>query len=149
MTRQIVQHPGAVTVAALDGGEITLVRQYRAAVDAVITELPAGKLDPGETPLECAARELEEETGKRAATFTALADYLVSPGWTDERMWLYLAEGISAGHANPQGAEEQQMEVAAVPLGEAVDMVRSGAICDAKSVVGVLLTRDHVESRGR
>lgn len=147
VTRQVVQHPGAVTVAALEGDEITLLRQYRAAVDAVVTELPAGKLDAGEAPLDTAMRELEEETGKAAEVYTLVADYLVSPGWSDERMWLYLAEGIRSGSANPQGAEELQMEVVSVSLADAVEMVRAGTIRDAKSIVGVLLTRDFVESR--
>lgn len=147
LVRQVIRHPGAVTVAAFEDGRLTLVRQYRPAVDAVVAELPAGKLDAGESPLACAARELEEETGRTARTFTELADYLISPGWSDERMWLYLAEGLAGGSASPQGAEEVHMEVATVTLAEAVAMVHDGTIRDAKSIVGVLLVRDHIEAR--
>lgn len=147
IVREVVRHPGAVTVAAVSGGAVTLVRQYRAAVDAVVVELPAGKLDGGEAPSACAARELEEETGLTAATFTEVADYLVSPGWSDERMWLYLAEDLTPGAARPQGAEEVHMDVLTVPLDRAVQMCHDGSIRDAKSIVGILLTRDHLEAR--
>lgn len=149
VAREVVCHPGAVTIVAFDGEDVRLVRQYRVAADAVVTELPAGKLDPGESPLSCAARELEEEAGIRAGRFTELAEYFVSPGWSDEKMWLFLAEEITVGAARPQGVEELHMEVVSVALSRAVEMVRTGAIHDAKSMVGILMVNDHIESRRR
>lgn len=147
VVREVVRHPGAVTVAAVAGDAVTVVRQYRAGPDAVVVELPAGKLDPGETPAACAVRELREETGLVATALTEVADYLVSPGWSDERMWLYLAEDLAAGPAHPQGAEEASMDTFTVPMRQAVQMCHDGTIRDAKSIVGILLTRDHLEAR--
>lgn len=149
VVRHVVRHRGAVTIAAVEDATVTLVRQYRAAADAVLVELPAGKLDSGEAPSACAARELEEETGLVPGSLTEIAEFLVSPGWSDERMWLYLAEGLEQGTARPQGVEETSMEIDAVPLERAVQMCHNGTIRDAKSIVGILLARDHLQARSQ
>lgn len=137
--RQVTLHPGAVTVLAHTAGNIVLVRQYRASVDEMLLELPAGKLDPGEDPAACARRELEEETGLRPARVEVLSELLMSPGFCDEVMWLYLAEDLEPCAPNPQGAEECHMDVVHVPLAEAVAMVGDGRVRDAKSMLGILL----------
>ncbi|HWH32692.1 MAG TPA: NUDIX hydrolase [Egibacteraceae bacterium] len=144
--REIVEHPDAVAVVALDAqGRVLLLRQYRHPVGERLLELPAGKLDrQGEDPADAARRELEEETGWSAGRLDPLLSFHNSAGWTDEGTTLYLADdlretgtpdGFTAAH------EEADMEVVWVPLDEAVAMVAAGEIRDAKTVIGILLTR--------
>jgi ADP-ribose pyrophosphatase len=138
-----ITHPGdAVAVVALHpDGQVTLVRQYRAAVDAEILELPAGKLDvDGEPPLECARRELVEEVGLSASTWELLVTFVNSPGSADQRTTVYLATDLERVPDDRQGVEEQAMTVERLPLADAVDLVRTGGITDAKTVIGLLLT---------
>lgn len=144
--REIVEHPDAVGIVALDAdGKVLMLRQYRHAVGERLLELPAGKLDVrGEDPVAAARRELQEETGYRAGRMDHLLRFHNSAGWTDEATTLYLAEGLEeAGVPVSFTAqhEEADMEVEWVPLDEAVSMVASGEIRDAKSIIGVLMTR--------
>jgi ADP-ribose pyrophosphatase len=135
--RQIIRHPGAaVVLPVLDDGRVVLIRNYRIAVEQTLVELPAGTLDPGEEPLETAGRELAEETGYRAGTLELLAVFYSSPGILDERMHLFLATGLAPGEPNLQGGE--QIETLVLPWRHAMDMVRSGAIRDGKTVAGLL-----------
>ncbi len=141
-TREMVAHPGAVVVVALDGDEILLVRQFRTAVGAALLELPAGTLDRGtdgatEDPALAAARELAEETGHRASTWRLLGAFWSAPGFTDERMHLYLATGLAPidGYAGPEPDERLRLE--RMPWREAVALAESGRIEDAKSLVGL------------
>ena len=139
--RDVVHHPGAVSVVAVDGeGRVPLVRQYRAALDVELLEIPAGKLDvSGEPPEDCARRELAEEVGRAADTWELLCEFHNSPGFSDERHRVYLARGLSEVPHDRQGVEEASMTVEWVALGDAVSLVRTGAVKDAKTVIGLLL----------
>ncbi len=140
LTRDIVRHPGAVSVVAVDDNdEVYLVRQYRAPVDADLWEIPAGKRDiDGEPPEVTAARELEEEVGVVADRMVPLIDLLHSPGFCDELQLIFLATGLRATERKADGAEEAHMTVAKVPLASAITMALDGSIVDAKSIVGIL-----------
>ena len=136
--REIVRHPGAVAVVPVIDGHVVLIRQYRVAVDAVVLELPAGKLDiAGEDPAAAAARELEEETGFVAANLELMGSLLNSPGFCDERIHVYLAEDLSAGEPHADGAEEAHSEIVHIPTSDVRDMVMSGQVEDAKTLIGL------------
>lgn len=136
--RDIVRHPGAAAVVALtESGKIVLVRQYRTALDRVTVEIPAGKLDPGEDPLECASRELLEETGMIAEKIAYLTTIATSDGFTDELIHIYMATGLSFSKSSPDADEFINVDL--VEVGELVDAVLDGRIEDAKTVVGALL----------
>ncbi len=137
-TREIVGHRGSVAIVALDAHRrVVLVRQYRKAVETTLLELPAGTLEPGENPEDCAFRELQEETGYHADALKPLAAFYTAPGYCSEHLYLYLATDLHRGAA--QVAEDESIEVVLLPLEEAVRLVRQGEICDAKSMVGLLL----------
>lgn len=136
--RDVVRHPGAVAVVALtDEGRICLVRQYRAALGRVTVEIPAGKLTPGEDPLEAASRELMEETGMSAGKIAFLTTIATSDGFCDELIHLYMATELSFGKSSPDSDEFINVDL--VEVGELVDAVLDGRIEDAKTVVGALL----------
>lgn len=139
--RDLVHHPGAVSVVAVDAGRrVPLVRQYRAALDADLLELPAGKLDVAdEEALDCARRELAEEVGLAASSWSLLCEFHNSPGFSDERHRVFLAEGLTEVPHDRQGVEEQSMTIEWVELADAVELVRTGAVKDAKTVIGLLL----------
>ncbi len=142
--RDVVHHPGAVSVVPVidDGEAVLLVRQYRAAVDRELLELPAGKRDvDGEAPEVTAARELEEEIGQRAGRLEKLAEFLNSPGFSDEHSYVYLGLDLEACDTSLQGVEEQHMTVERVPLDQVPELVSSGAIEDAKTIIGLCLAR--------
>ena len=134
---EIIRHSGASVVAPItDDGEVVLVRQYRYATGEWLLEAPAGKLAPGEAPESCAGRELEEETGWRAAELVPLGAIWSSPGFTDELLHLFLARDLQPG---TQALEEAELlTVEKVPLDEAAAMARDGRISDAKTVCAVL-----------
>lgn len=135
-TREVVDHPGAVVLAALTAArELLLVRQYRYAIGQATLEVPAGTLHPGEEPQACAARELREETGYEAGRLTLLQRFYSTPGFTTERMFLYLAEDLRPGPPSPD--EDEYLRVEAVPLPRALRMAEQGEILDAKSLVAV------------
>jgi ADP-ribose pyrophosphatase len=137
--RDIVRHPGAVAVVAVDGDDLFLVRQYRACLDAELWEIPAGKRDvSGEPPEITAGRELEEEVGMRAGSIELLVNLYHSPGFCDEYGYVFLATDLTAVPQRLEGPEEQEMVVARVPITEAVTMATDGRITDAKSVAGIL-----------
>ena len=136
--RDVVRHPGAVAVVALTAdGKICLVRQYRTALGRVTVEIPAGKLAPGEDPLDCASRELMEETGLRAEQIAFLTTIATSCGFADELIHIYLATGLTQGTSSPDADEFINVDL--VPLTELVDAVLDGRIEDAKTVVGALI----------
>src|SRR5690606_2851959 len=120
--RQVVRHPGAVSVVAVDArGRVPLVRQFRAALEADILEIPAGKLDvAGEDPVACAHRELAEEVGLRAASMELLCEFRNSPGFSDEHHRIYLARDLAEVPLDRQGVEEQAMTIEWYPVAEAV-----------------------------
>lgn len=135
--REVVRHPGGVCVAAVDeAGVVTLVRQYRYPFAAHLLELPAGKLEPGEDPLEAARRELSEETGLEADTWTELGALYTSPGFSTETLYLYLATGLHRGQAHPDSNE--LLDVVTMPLGELLRRIDAGEVRDAKTVAGAL-----------
>jgi 8-oxo-dGTP pyrophosphatase MutT (NUDIX family) len=140
--RDIVHHPGAVVVVPLTSDRtVLMVRQYRAAVDAELLELPAGKRDVHGEPTEVtAARELAEEVGRRAGRLELLARFYNSPGFTDELSWLYLAQDLTTVPSDPQGAEEQHMTIEEVALAAVPGLISAGEIIDAKSIIGLSLT---------
>ena len=140
--RDIVRHPGSVVVLAVDArGRVLLERQYRHAAESHLWELPAGRVDPGESVLAAGRRELLEETGYRAASWKRILHFLVSPGFLDEAMTVYLAEGLRAGPV--QMEDDENIAVHFVPLGRALRMVESGKIRDAKCIAALLwLARD-------
>jgi ADP-ribose pyrophosphatase len=146
--RDIVHHPGAVGVIPLhDDGTVTLVTQYRAALQRDLIEVPAGIRDvEGEDDATTAARELVEEAGLEAGRLEYLTSYNHSPGFSDEQVALYLATELREVPHDPQGIEEQSMTLARVPLDEALAQIDAGAITDAKTVIG-LLTLDRRRRR--
>jgi ADP-ribose pyrophosphatase len=134
--REIVEHPGAVAVVALDDeGCITLVRQLREATRKRLLELPAGTAEVGEEPLTTARRELREECGLSGGEWSELAAFWTTPGFCRERMHLFAAEGVERGEAAP--AEDEELELVRWPVGEVVR--RLGEIEDAKTLAGLLL----------
>ncbi len=137
--REIVLHKGASAVVPVDSeGNTYLVRQYRTPLSEVLTEIPAGKLDYiGEDYLEAAKRELKEETGFTAEKWTLLTKMVTTPGFTNETIAVYLAEGLSKGETDLD--DDEFIELEKLPLKEAVAQIRSGALKDGKTVVGLLL----------
>ncbi|MBQ9378059.1 MAG: NUDIX hydrolase [Schwartzia sp.] len=138
-TREWVVHPGASAVVPLtEDGKVILVRQYRYPVERVTLEIPAGKLDvPGEDPLECAKRELKEETGYTAAAYTKLFSLATTVGFSNEWIHIYLAEGLTAGQDCPD--EDEFIHTVRMTLEEAVDKVYDNTIVDGKTAVALLL----------
>lgn len=142
--REVIEHPGAVAVLALDDdGHVVLIHQYRHPLGRRLWELPAGLLDvAGEDPALTAARELGEEVGLAAAEWSVLLDVAASPGFTDEAVRVYLAGGLSeVPRPVDTGDEEADLVVRRFPLAEAVDMVLAGEIVNAASVAGILAAR--------
>lgn len=145
--REVVHHPGAVAVVPVvdEGSAVLLVRQYRAAVDALVLEIPAGVRDKGGEPPEgTARRELAEEVGMRAGRMQRLGAFHNSPGFCDEVVHLYLALDLEPceGGVDRQGIEEAHLTVEKVSLDEVPAMVVDGRITDAKTIIGVALARD-------
>lgn len=135
--REVVEHPGGVAIVALDEeNRVMLVRQYRYVFSRTMLELPAGKREPGEPPLETAQRELREEVGATAEEWTALGTLIPSPGCYGERLYLYLARKLHFGDAQPD--EDEFLTAERMPLKELYDLCMAGQIEDAKTVCGVL-----------
>jgi len=136
-TYQVIRHPGGAGVLPVhDDGTVSLIRQLRPAVDACIREIPAGRLSPGESPSDCASRELYEETGITAAHLIPLGRIYSSPGVFDEVIYLFAATGITQGEAQPEADED--IEVLRLPLAEALKMAGDGRISDAKTLAALL-----------
>lgn len=139
----VVLHPGAVAVVPMvDRRTVALIRQYRVSIRKHIYEIVAGTREPGESPAVGARRELIEEVGLRAGKLTELARFYTAPGFCTEWMYLYLATDCKPVPANPEA--DEVIERIDVPLRDAVKMVRRGQICDAKSIVGLLLAAERL-----
>ena len=134
--REVVEHPGGVGILALDGDDVLLVRQYRYAFSRVLTEIPAGKREPGEEPFATARRELREETGAVAESWTPLGKLIASPGCYDEVLYLYLAQDLHYGATDPD--EDEFLAVERMPLDELARLCLEGEVADAKTVCAVL-----------
>jgi ADP-ribose pyrophosphatase len=144
----VVHHPGAVAIVALfEDGQVALLRQFRYAVGGTIWEIPAGTLEPGESPRACAERELVEEIGFRARSWKPLVDFYTSPGFCDETMSVFLAEDLVEAESAPEA--DEHLEVLRLPLEEAIGWVGTGRIRDAKTVIGLHAVRALLESEGR
>jgi ADP-ribose pyrophosphatase len=119
----------------IDDGTVVLIRQFRHAAGGFIYEIPAGKLHPGEDPLRCAARELEEEVGYRASSFELLSSIFTAPGFADEVIHVYKATGLTKGRQ--QLDRDEVLDVIEMPLSDAMDKIEDGTIRDAKTIVGL------------
>lgn len=136
-TREVITHPGSVVVLpVLPDGRIVLIRQYRHATGLYLWELVAGRIDHGEGVRQAAARELIEETGYRARRFRVFLDVFPTPGFLEERMYILLAEGLTAGKAQPE--EDEKITVKAFTPPRLDNMIRKGELRDAKSIAGLL-----------
>lgn len=140
---EMIRHSGASAVvpflgdpAGGDDPQLLLIKQYRYAANGYLYELPAGRLDPGEAPEECARRELREETGCSAERVELLYTMYTTPGFTDERIHLFLATGLTHGETGHESDEFLTVET--VPLSQALEMIRDGLIQDAKTALGIL-----------
>lgn len=144
---EIIRHSGAAAVVPMlaDGG-IVMIRQYRHAAGGMIYEIPAGRLDPGEGPLDCAKRELSEEVGQEAAQWERLGAIFTTPGFTDEKIHLFLASKLSPV---AQALEHDEViEVVERPLSELITMIRQGEIIDGKTICGLMLAYWHLRGNG-
>lgn len=139
---EMIRHPGASAIVPFlsdpegEDPQILLIRQYRYAADGYLYEVPAGRLDPGETPGDCARRELLEETGCIASGVEFLTTIFTTPGFTDEKIHLFMATGITAGEASPES--DEFLEMHPTKLSQALRMIQTGEIQDAKTVVSIL-----------
>jgi ADP-ribose pyrophosphatase len=135
--REIVKHPGAVAVIPFTSdGKMVVVRQFRKPLEKEIYEIPAGKLEPGEDPHECAKRELEEETGYTSNNFNYVTSFYTSPGFANELLYLYEAEHLTEGQAQPDADEFVEMKQ--ITLGEGLELLKKEQIHDAKTAYALM-----------
>ncbi len=136
--REVLEHPGAVALVAVDGDrKIYLVEQFRSPMEKVLLEIPAGKLDPGETPEEAGRRELQEETGMKAEKVIKLAGFYSSPGYSNEKIHLFLAMDLKEADLPPDPGEFLRVKKYRAP--EILDMISRGQIEDGKTILGISL----------
>lgn len=141
--REIVEHGGAVAIVAInDNNEVILVRQFRKAIEKVIWEIPAGKLEIGENPKDCAIRELKEETGYSAENMKLIHKFYTSAGFSNQKIYIYLATGLTAGDNNFD--DDEDLEVHKIDLEEAYNMISRNEIEDAKTSIGLLLSKESI-----
>lgn len=134
--RDVVDHPGAVAIVAVDDGNVILVRQYRYAAGLDLLEIPAGTLEKDEDPYACAVRELQEETGYAARAWSKLISAYVAPGYSNEIIHVYVAEGLTHVGSSPE--DDENINVEKYTFNEVTQMIESNEIRDAKTIVGVL-----------
>ena len=141
--REVVHHHGsAVILPVFDDGTVALVRQYRHPAVRYLLEAPAGSLDDGERPEDGAARELQEELGLTAGRLEKLSEFFVSPGFCEEKMWVFLATELTEGAQNPE--EDELLDVVQLPIDEALEMISSSEIQDAKTIIALMLAAPRV-----
>ena len=139
--REIVEHPGAVGIVALtDDNKIILVKQFRKPIEKAIWEIPAGKLEKGENPKDCAIRELKEETGYSANNIKLIHKFYTSAGFSNQRMYIYLATGLIPGECKFD--EDENIDIHHVELCEVYNMINKNEIEDAKTAIGILLAKE-------
>ena len=139
--RDVVDHPGAVAIIPVDDGNMVLVRQYRYSAESELLEIPAGTLEVGEDPYACAVRELQEETGYAASDWSKLLSAYMAPGYSNEVIHSYIAEGLTPVGSNPE--EDESITMEKYPFAKVLKMIETNEIKDAKTISGVLayLTR--------
>jgi len=136
-TREIAGYPNSVGIVPLDDEDnVILVRQYRHAVGRTLLEIPAGGMEDGEDPRQSALRELEEETGYTAGSLEQIGGAYAAPGYSTEFLYLFLATGLRPGSS--RNDDDEEIEVVPVPLKDILQMIRSGDLCDGKSIIGLL-----------
>ena len=141
----VIRHPGAAAIVALsDKKDIVMVRQYRHAIGDFIWEIPAGTLDPNETHLNCARRELAEETGFSAKNWKKIGEIVPVPGYSDERILLYLATELCEVGRHPE--QDEYLSVHMISFDHAVNMIYKGDICDAKTISGLFMAMKTFEN---
>jgi ADP-ribose pyrophosphatase len=141
--RSIVRHPGSAVIMAVDGAQrVLLVRQFRLPAEQELWELPAGRIDPGESALDAAKRELQEETGYQAKKWIPLISYWASPGYVDEKMNLFLAQELTEGEQKPM--EDERIELGWFAKDELRAMIKRGEIKDGKTLVGYYLWLEYL-----
>jgi ADP-ribose pyrophosphatase len=142
--REVAEHPGgAVVVPVTNDGKIVMVTQYRFQVDKNLLELPAGKLSKGEDPFICAVRELEEETGYKSDNMKELGSIYTTPGYSTEKLWIYLAKDLKPGDHNREEGEFG-MEVFEYSLKEVEEKIYKGEIVDGKTICGIFLAKSYL-----
>jgi len=142
--REVAEHPGgAVVVPVTSDGKIVMVTQHRFPVNQVLLELPAGKLSKGEDPLLCAVRELEEETGYKSDNVKLLGSIYTTPGYSTEKLWIYLAKDLKPGDHNREEGEFG-MQVFEYSIEEVEKKINSGEIVDGKTICGIYLARNSI-----
>lgn len=147
ITRAIVQHGGSAVVMPVRGNQILLIKQYRLPAKQYLWEIPAGRVDPGESVLQAAKRELSEETGLRAARWTQIADFYASPGFLAEKMTLFVAEHLTEGDQNLM--EDERIEMRWFATEELDELIATQQMPDAKTMLGFLLWRRYRGGRRR
>jgi ADP-ribose pyrophosphatase len=141
--REVVHHHGsAVILPVFEDGTVALVRQYRHPAVRYLLEAPAGSLDEGERPEEGAMRELQEELGLTAGRLERLSEFFVSPGFCEEKMWVFLATELTEGRQNPE--EDEVLEIVRLPIDEAIEMISSSEIQDAKTIIALMMAAPRV-----
>lgn len=139
---EMIRHPGASAVVPFlndprgDDPQVLLIKQYRYAADGYLYEIPAGRLDPNEAPYDCAVRELKEETGCTALHMEPLFSFFTTPGFTDEKIHVFMATGLTAGETKHEA--DEFLDLQPMLLSKALEMVQSGEIIDAKTALGLL-----------
>ena len=141
--REIVEHPGGVAIVGVtDENEILLVKQYRKAADRVLLELPAGKLEVNEEPKETAFKELKEETGYRAEKLEYLLEFYTSPGFSTEKVYIFLAENMEKGEQELEAGEF--IDVESYKIDDLIDMINKGDIIDSKTIIGIYTMKNRL-----
>lgn len=142
--REIIEHSGGVTVVAItDQNEIVLVKQYRKAIEDFLLELPAGKLEYGENPLECGKRELKEETGYTSDNFELLCETYSSPGYSTEKIYIYLAQDLKEGESELD--EGEYLEVEKIDIKQVIKMIEDNKLTDSKTINGILMAQNKLK----
>lgn len=144
--REIIEHPGSVGIVAItNDGDMILVKQFRKAVEKKLLEIPAGKIEINEEPRETALRELYEETGYSTNKIEYLFEFYTSPGFSNEKMYLFLATDLMEGEANPE--RDEYIEIVKIKLEELVNMVLRGEIADSKTIIGIYYGERYINQK--
>lgn len=145
---EVIEHPGSVVILPVfEDGAILLIKQLRPAVKKYIYEFPAGLISKGETSRKAALRELREETGFKARKLTKIAEFYATPGFCDEKMEIFLARQLT--EHEPERESDEKIELMPMEYEEAMDLVKSGKICDAKTIIGLCALRDFLEEKSK